>query len=64
VSKLIYITDTSLDGDVEDEAGAFDWINPDQVHAFIAELLRLIGTCLYGRRDLAEGPRRSPFHER
>jgi hypothetical protein len=37
---LIYITDTSLDGHVEDEAGAFDWINPDRVHAFIAELSR------------------------
>jgi hypothetical protein len=35
MSKLIYITNTSLDGYVEDEAGAFDWVNPDQVHAFI-----------------------------
>ena len=50
MSKLIYITNTSLDGYVEDETGAFDWINPDQVHAFITELLRPIGTHLYGRR--------------
>ena len=50
MSKLIYITNTSLDGYVEDEAGAFDWVNPDQVHAFIAELLQPIGTYLYGRR--------------
>jgi dihydrofolate reductase len=50
VSKLIYITNTSLDGYVEDAAGAFDWINPDQVHAFITELIRPIGTYLYGRR--------------
>ena len=50
MSKLIYITNTSLDGYVEDETGAFDWINPDQVHAFITELLRPIGTYLYGRR--------------
>jgi dihydrofolate reductase len=35
---------------VEDETGAFDWINSDQVHAFITELLRPIGTYLYGRR--------------
>lgn len=50
MSKLIYITNTSLDGYVEDETGAFDWINPDEVHAFITELLRPIGTYLYGRR--------------
>ncbi len=50
MSKLIYINNTSLDGYVEDETGAFDWINPDQVHEFITELLRPIGTYLYGRR--------------
>src|SRR5262245_22465812 len=50
MAKLIYITNTSLDGYVEDEAGAFDWINPDQVHAFITDLVRPIGTYLYGRR--------------
>ncbi|MFY9665682.1 MAG: dihydrofolate reductase family protein [Candidatus Cybelea sp.] len=50
MSKLIYITNTSLDGYVEDETGAFDWVNPDQVHAFVTELLRPVGTYLYGRR--------------
>jgi dihydrofolate reductase len=50
MSKLIYITNTSLDGYVEDETGAFDWVNPDQVFAFITELLRPIGTHLLGRR--------------
>jgi dihydrofolate reductase len=50
MSKLIYITNTSLDGYVEDDTGAFDWINPDQVFDFITELLRPIGTYLYGRR--------------
>jgi dihydrofolate reductase len=50
MSKLIYITNTSLDGYVEDETGAFDWVISDQVHAFITELLRPIGTYLYGRR--------------
>ena len=50
MSKLIYITSTSLDGYVEDETGAFDWVIPDQVHAFVTELLRPIETYLYGRR--------------
>jgi dihydrofolate reductase len=51
LSQLIYITNMSLDGYVEDENGAFDWGNPDQVFfAFITELLRPIGTYLYGRR--------------
>ena len=50
MSKLIYITNTSLVGYVEDETGAFDFVNPDQVFEFITELLRPIGTHLYGRR--------------
>ncbi|MBV8343524.1 MAG: dihydrofolate reductase [Candidatus Eremiobacteraeota bacterium] len=50
MSKLIYIINTSLDGYVEDEAGGFEWVNPDQVHAFITELVRPIATHLYGRR--------------
>ena len=50
MSKLIYMNNTSLDGYVEDKTGAFDWVNPDQVHAFVTELLRPIGTYLYGRR--------------
>jgi dihydrofolate reductase len=50
VSKLIYITNTSLDGYVEDETGAFDWVSPDQVHEFITELMAPIGTLLLGRR--------------
>jgi hypothetical protein len=50
MSKLIYITTTSLDGYVEDETGAFDWVNPHQGHALITELLQPIGTHLSGRR--------------
>jgi len=50
MSKLIYIINMSIDGYIEDENGAFDWVNPDQVLAFITELLRPIGTYLYGRR--------------
>ena len=50
MAKLIYMNNTSLDGYVEDESGAFDWGNPEQVHEFVAELLRPMGTYLYGRR--------------
>jgi dihydrofolate reductase len=48
--KLIYITNTSLDGYIEDQTGSFDWGNSDQVHPFVTELLRPVGTYLYGRR--------------
>jgi dihydrofolate reductase len=50
MSKLIYITNTSLDGYIEDTTGSFDFGNAEQVHDFITELLRPIGTHLYGRR--------------
>jgi len=50
MSKLIYITNASLDGYIEDTTGAFDWGNPDQVFDFITELMRPIGTHLLGRR--------------
>jgi hypothetical protein len=50
MSRLIYITNTSLDGYIEDETGAFDWDNPDQIHPLVIELLRSVGTYLYGRR--------------
>ncbi len=50
MAKLIYITNASLDGYIEDANGTFDWINPDEVHAFITEWLQPIGTYLYGRR--------------
>jgi dihydrofolate reductase len=49
--KLIYSPIASLDGYVEDEQGKFDWAAPDdEVHAFVNELERPIGTYLYGRR--------------
>ena len=50
MSKLIYITNASLDGYIEDQTGAFDWVNSDQVFDFITELLQPIGTHLLGRR--------------
>jgi dihydrofolate reductase len=49
MSKLIYITNTSLDGYIEDETGAFDWGDAGQIDPFVA-LLRPVGTYLYGRR--------------
>lgn len=51
MAKLIYTAITSLDGYVEDREGAFDWSQPDdEVHAFINDLERPVGTYLYGRR--------------
>jgi dihydrofolate reductase len=51
MAKLIYSALASLDGYVEDEQGGFDWAAPDdEVHAFVNDLERPIGTYLYGRR--------------
>jgi dihydrofolate reductase len=48
---LIYSAIASLDCYVEDEHGRFDWAAPDEeVHAFVNELERPVGTYLYGRR--------------
>jgi dihydrofolate reductase len=51
MAKLIYSAITSLDGYVADEDGGFDWAAPDEeVHTFVNDLGRRIGTYLYGRR--------------
>jgi dihydrofolate reductase len=51
VAKLIYVALASLDGYIEDETGSFDWAAPgDEVHAFVNDLGRDVGTYLYGRR--------------
>jgi len=51
VVKLIYSAITSLDGYVADERGGFDWAAPDEeVHTFVNDLERRVGTYLYGRR--------------
>ncbi len=51
MAKLIYSAITSLDGYVADEDGNFDWAAPDEeVHTFINDLERPVGTYLYGRR--------------
>jgi dihydrofolate reductase len=54
VAKLHYVAIASLDGYIADEEGNFDWAMPDdEVHAFINDLVRPVGTYLYGRRMYA-----------
>ena len=51
MGKLTYSAITSLDGYVNDTEGKFDWAAPDgEVHAFVNDQERPIGTYLYGRR--------------
>jgi dihydrofolate reductase len=51
VAKLIYEAISSLDGYIEDAAGKFEWAEPDEeVHRFVNDLDRPVGTYLYGRR--------------
>jgi len=51
VGRLSYTAIASLDGYVADADGRFDWSAPDEeVHAFVNDLERPIGTQLLGRR--------------
>ena len=51
MAKLIYTTIASLDLYVADEDGNFDWAAPDEeVHAFVNDVHRQVGTYLLGRR--------------
>jgi dihydrofolate reductase len=51
MAKLIYSTIASLDGYIADENGNFDWAAPDEeVHSFVNDLERPVGTYLFGRR--------------
>lgn len=51
MGKLIYAALTSLDGYVADPAGDFGWAEPDEeLHGFVNEMERSVGTHLYGRR--------------
>jgi dihydrofolate reductase len=51
VAQLIYSAITSLDGYVAGADGGFDWAEPDEeVHSFVNDLQRPLGTYLYGRR--------------
>jgi dihydrofolate reductase len=51
MSRLIYAALASIDGCTADKDGRFDWAEPDaEVHAFVTDLERSLGTYLYGRR--------------
>jgi dihydrofolate reductase len=51
MAKLIYVSNVSLDGYIEDAHGRFDWTEPtDEVFTFITDLVRPVGTYLLGRR--------------
>ncbi|MEU8224253.1 dihydrofolate reductase family protein [Kribbella sp. NPDC048915] len=51
MSALVYAAICSADGYVEDATGDFQWAAPDdEVHAYVNDLERSIGTYLYGRR--------------
>lgn len=51
MGKVIYVTNTSLDGFTEDATGSFDWSVPDEeVHEFYNDMMRGVGTQLLGRR--------------
>ncbi len=51
MARLIYSAIASADGYVEDAAGSFDWAAPgEELHRFVNDLERPVGTYLYGRR--------------
>ena len=51
MAKLLYVMNASLDGYIADEDGKLDWGEPgEEYYAFINDLLRPVGTYLYGRR--------------
>jgi dihydrofolate reductase len=51
MAKLIYSAISSLDGYIEDADGKLDWAEPDEeVHAFVNDLVRPVGTYLLRRR--------------
>lgn len=51
MGRLVYTAITSLDGYVVDADGDFSWAAPDhEVHVFVNDLVRAVGTHLYGRR--------------
>lgn len=51
MAELIYVANVSLDGSIEDAHGGLDWTEPtEEVFTFITDLVRPVGTHLYGRR--------------
>ena len=62
MAKLIYSVIMSLDGYIADQDGNFDWAAPDEeLHTFINDLERPVGTYLYGRRMYESWPFGTPF---
>ena len=51
MARLIYVMNISLDGYISDRAGNFDWTEPSAAMlAMFNDLVRPVGTYLYGRR--------------
>ena len=51
MARLIYVTNMSLDGYIEDEDGSFEFTAPgDDFFEFVTDIVRPVGTYLYGRR--------------
>lgn len=51
MARLLYVTNMSLDGYIEDEDGSTDFTVPgDDFFEFVTDLVRPVGTYLYGRR--------------
>jgi dihydrofolate reductase len=51
MAKLLYVMNASLDGYIADQDGNLDWGAPgEEYYSFINDLLRPVGTYLYGRR--------------
>ena len=51
MANLIYVTNVSVDGYIEDAHGRIDWTEPtDEYFTFITDVVRPVGTYLYGRR--------------
>lgn len=51
MGHLVYAALTSMDGYVADSSGSFAWAAPgEEVHQFVNDLERSVGTYLYGRR--------------
>jgi dihydrofolate reductase len=51
MGKLVHLTNLSVDGYIEDDEGSFNWTEPDdELFAFLLELVRPLGSHLYGRR--------------
>ena len=51
MGRLVYSAIASLDGYVNDASGDFAWAMPsEELHGFVNDLERTVGTYLYGRR--------------